>query len=102
MLCLGMHCNVMLRFMVQALQNPPLCSSTTFPCAEIMNNFQQKYTKQVKISRAKKPVRNNFKPFQLKQGFSCSGCDLHLQLNCIINYRYCYTSAYLQLNLKYI
>jgi hypothetical protein len=28
MLCLGMHSNVMLRFMVQAFQNPPLCSST--------------------------------------------------------------------------
>jgi hypothetical protein len=28
MLCLGMHCNVMVRFMVHALQDPPLCSST--------------------------------------------------------------------------
>jgi hypothetical protein len=28
MLCLGMHSNVMLRFIVQALQDPPLCSST--------------------------------------------------------------------------
>jgi hypothetical protein len=28
MLCLAMHSNVMLRFMVQALQDPPLCSST--------------------------------------------------------------------------
>jgi len=28
MLCLGMHSNVMLRFKVQALQDPPLCSST--------------------------------------------------------------------------
>ncbi len=28
-LCLGMHCNVMLRFMVQALQDPPLCSNTS-------------------------------------------------------------------------
>jgi hypothetical protein len=28
MLCLGMHSNVMLRFMVQAFQNPPLCSIT--------------------------------------------------------------------------
>ncbi len=28
MLCLGMHSNVMLRFKVQALQVPPLCSST--------------------------------------------------------------------------
>ncbi len=28
MLCLGMHCNVILRFMVQVLQDPPLCSST--------------------------------------------------------------------------
>jgi hypothetical protein len=28
MLCLGMHSNVMLRFMVQAFQDPPLCSST--------------------------------------------------------------------------
>jgi len=27
-LCLGMDINVMLRFMVQALQDPPLCSST--------------------------------------------------------------------------
>jgi hypothetical protein len=25
--CLGMHCNVMLRFMVHVLQDPPLCSS---------------------------------------------------------------------------
>ncbi len=35
MLCLGMHSNMMLRFMVQALQDPPLCSSTffnLFPC----------------------------------------------------------------------
>ncbi len=30
MICLGMHSNVMLRFMVQAFQNPPLCSSTVF------------------------------------------------------------------------
>ena len=30
MLCLGMHCNVMLRFMVQALQDPSLCTSTAF------------------------------------------------------------------------
>ncbi len=29
-LCLGMHSYVMLRFMVQALQDPPLCSSTEF------------------------------------------------------------------------
>ncbi len=28
MLCLGMHSNVMLRFMVQAFQDPPLCSIT--------------------------------------------------------------------------
>ncbi len=28
MLCLGMHSNVMLRFMGQAFQDPPLCSST--------------------------------------------------------------------------
>ncbi len=28
MLCLGMHSNVMHRFMVQAFQDPPLCSST--------------------------------------------------------------------------
>ncbi len=28
MLCLGMHVNVMLRSMVQALQDLPLCSST--------------------------------------------------------------------------
>jgi hypothetical protein len=28
-LCLEMHSNVMLRFMVQALQDPPLCSSTS-------------------------------------------------------------------------
>jgi hypothetical protein len=27
MLCLGMHSYVMLRFMVQAFQDPPLCSS---------------------------------------------------------------------------
>ncbi len=27
MLCLGMHSNVVLRFIVQALQDPPLCSS---------------------------------------------------------------------------
>ena len=31
MLCLGMHSNVMLRFMVQALQDAPLCSSTFQP-----------------------------------------------------------------------
>jgi hypothetical protein len=30
MLRLGMHSNVMLRFMVQALQDPPLLSSTRF------------------------------------------------------------------------
>ncbi len=30
MLCLGMHINLMLRFMVQALQDPRLCSSTFF------------------------------------------------------------------------
>jgi hypothetical protein len=29
-LCLGMRSNVMLRFMVQALQDPTLCSSTEF------------------------------------------------------------------------
>ncbi len=28
MICLGMHINVMLRFMAQVFQNPPLCSST--------------------------------------------------------------------------
>jgi hypothetical protein len=27
MLCFGMHSNMMLRFMVQALQEPSLCSS---------------------------------------------------------------------------
>jgi hypothetical protein len=27
-LCLGMHSNVMHRFMVQAFQDPPFCSST--------------------------------------------------------------------------
>ncbi len=35
MLCLGMHSNVMLRFIVQVLQDPPLCSSTH-------NTFNQK------------------------------------------------------------
>ncbi len=34
MLCLGMHSNVMLRFMVQALQDPPLCSSTISTAVE--------------------------------------------------------------------
>ncbi len=29
MICLGIHSNVMLRFMVQAFQDPPLCSSTS-------------------------------------------------------------------------
>ncbi len=28
LICLGMHSNVMLHFMVQAFQDPPLCSST--------------------------------------------------------------------------
>ncbi len=28
MLCLWMKCNVMLRYVVQVLQDPPLCSST--------------------------------------------------------------------------
>jgi hypothetical protein len=28
LICLGMHSNMMLRFMVQAFQDPPLCSST--------------------------------------------------------------------------
>jgi hypothetical protein len=32
MLCLGMHYNVMLRFIVQAFQDPPLCSSTNIYC----------------------------------------------------------------------
>jgi hypothetical protein len=32
MICLGMHSNVMLRFMVQAFQDPPLCSSTQSTC----------------------------------------------------------------------
>ncbi len=36
-LCLEMHTNVMLRFMVQALQDPPLCSSTS--CTFIANHF---------------------------------------------------------------
>jgi hypothetical protein len=36
-LCLGMHTNVMLRFMVQALQDPPSCSSTS--CTFIANHF---------------------------------------------------------------
>ncbi len=36
-LCLRMHTNVMLRFMVQALQDPPLCSSTS--CTFIENHF---------------------------------------------------------------
>ncbi len=31
MICLGMHYNVMLCFMVQAFQDPPLCSSTLLP-----------------------------------------------------------------------
>ncbi len=30
MLCLGMHSNVMLRFMVQALQEPMLCRLGSF------------------------------------------------------------------------
>ncbi len=30
MICLGMHSNVMLHFMVQAFQDPPLCSSTVY------------------------------------------------------------------------
>jgi hypothetical protein len=34
MLCLGMHSNVMLRFVVQAFQDPPLCSSTVYTEAE--------------------------------------------------------------------
>jgi hypothetical protein len=29
MICLGIHSNVMLRFMVQAFQDPPLCSGTS-------------------------------------------------------------------------
>jgi hypothetical protein len=32
MICFGMHSNVMLRFMVQAFQDPPLCSSTMSEC----------------------------------------------------------------------
>ncbi len=32
MLCLGIHSNAMLHFMVQALKDPPLCSSTVLSC----------------------------------------------------------------------
>ncbi len=45
--CLGIHSNVMLRFMVQALQDPPLCSSTVTDTgglawlANISANFQK-------------------------------------------------------------
>jgi hypothetical protein len=37
MLCLEMHSNVMLRFMVQALQDPLLCSSTDLWLVEAGN-----------------------------------------------------------------
>ncbi len=30
MICLGLHSNVMLRFMVLAFQDPPLCCSTVY------------------------------------------------------------------------
>jgi hypothetical protein len=33
MLCLGMHSNVMHRFMVQAFQDPTLCTVAAFNCA---------------------------------------------------------------------
>jgi hypothetical protein len=42
-LCLGMHSNVMLRFMVQVLQDLPLCSSTVYVpfnyVSEVTPNF---------------------------------------------------------------
>ncbi len=38
MICLGMHSNVMLRFMVQAFKDPPLCSST------VISYFQSAYS----------------------------------------------------------
>jgi hypothetical protein len=40
-LCLRMHSNVMLRFMVKALQDPPLCSST-FTTTLIKVNLSRK------------------------------------------------------------
>jgi hypothetical protein len=38
-----------------------------------LNNFQSKFTQHVKIDRAQKSFRSNFKSFKLKRGFSCSG-----------------------------
>jgi len=35
MICLGMHNNVMLRFIVQAFPDPPLCSSTSYTCTVV-------------------------------------------------------------------
>jgi hypothetical protein len=42
-LCLGMHSNVMLRFMVQALQDLPLCSSTVRSCALVNVRLSRAY-----------------------------------------------------------
>ncbi len=41
MLCLGMHSNVMHRFMVQAFQDPSLCSST-YEIAVVVGDIESK------------------------------------------------------------
>jgi hypothetical protein len=38
MICLGMHNDVMLRLMVQAFQDPPLCSSTMRVCVALVDS----------------------------------------------------------------
>jgi hypothetical protein len=40
MICSGMHSNVMLCFMVQAFQDPPLCSSTLVCTSAICTKYQ--------------------------------------------------------------
>jgi hypothetical protein len=48
--CLVIHRNVIHRFIVQALQDPPLCSSTVFPAEELVTSeYFQILKKQMAI-----------------------------------------------------
>jgi hypothetical protein len=58
MLCLGMHSNVMPCFMVQALQDPPLCSRThliSLMCAIRDSLYSEDLDKTMEVLEAKLP-----------------------------------------------
>ena len=56
MICLGMHSNVMLRFMVQAFQDPPLCIAAPFFCIMNGDNITTLTPTECKFSAIKEEV----------------------------------------------